>query len=262
MSDEIRHKTAVIDGLAVHYREAGSGKTILFLHGAGGAPPEGASFVPMLAQHHRLLLPSRPGFDATEIGRCETLGDVVAVMAAFIRVAVGGKVHVVAQSLGGAVGCWLAILHPDLVESLVLSAPAAFAPHRMLPPPAEMARILYGDTPYWSAPPSEAERQRIARNAQTNMHRLRAPEGNADLLERLGEIAAPTLLLWATGERLLPPEAMLPYQDNIPRCTRILIYGAAHELPIAAAPQWVRLVGDFVDRGEMFVVNMGTAGPN
>ena len=110
-----------------------------------------------------------------------------------------------------------------------------------------------------SAPPDAAERQRIAGNAQSNMHRLRAAEGNADLLERLGEIKAPTLLLWATAERLLLPEAMLPYQERIPRCNRILVHGAAHELPIAAAPHWVRLVSDFVDRGEMFVVNMGSA---
>jgi pimeloyl-ACP methyl ester carboxylesterase len=27
---------------------------------------------------------------------------------------------------GGAIGAWLAIRHPELVESLVLSAPAAF----------------------------------------------------------------------------------------------------------------------------------------
>jgi pimeloyl-ACP methyl ester carboxylesterase len=123
--------------------------------------------------------------------------------------------------------------------------------------PEEIEHILYGDTPAWSAPPTPSERQRIARNAQYNMHRFHAPDGNADLLRRLYEIAAPTLLLWATGERLLPAAAMLPYQERIPRCTRILIHGAAHELRIAAAPRWVRLVGDFVDRGEMFVVNLG-----
>ena len=252
-------KIAEIDGLPVHYLEAGSGKTIVFLHGAGGAPPRGAMFVPMLAERHRVLVPSRPGFDGTPIGSCETVQDAVAVMAGFIRAVVRGKAHIVAQSLGGAIGCWLAVLHPDLVESLVLSAPAAFAGRRALPRPEEMAQILYGDAPSWTAAPDAAEQKRIAGNAQANMDRLRAAEGNADLLARLGEIKVPTLLLWATGERLLPAEAMLPYQERIPRCHRILIHGAAHELPIAAAPRWVRLVADFVDRGEMFVVNTGTA---
>lgn len=258
-------KIAEIGGLPVHYREAGAGRTIVFLHGAGGAPPAGASFVPMLAERHRLLIPSRPGFDETPLGDCASLVDVANAMARFIREIAGGTAHVVAQSAGGAIGCWLAILHPELVETLVLSAPAAFAaPHRPPgagpPSPAALAQILYGDHPDWSAPPTEAERQRIARNAEANMARFRSTDGNAALLARLGEIKAPTLLLWATQERLLPPEAMLPYQLHIPSCTRIFLYGAAHEMPIAAARPWVRLVSAFVDRGEMFVVNMGGEG--
>ena len=250
-------KIAELGGLPVHYIEAGQGKTIVFLHGAGGAPPEGASFVPMLAERHRLLIPSRPGFDETPVGSCASVADVVEAMAGFVRAVAGGKAHVVAQSAGGAIGCWLAILHPELVETLVLSAPAAFALHRRPPAPAELAHILYGDEPAWSAPPSEAERQRIGKNAQANMARFPVPEGNPELLARLKDIAAPTLLVVATHDRLIPEEAMLPYQAQIPSCTRIFIHGAAHEMPIAAAKPWVRLVSAFVDRGEMFVVNMG-----
>jgi pimeloyl-ACP methyl ester carboxylesterase len=140
--------------------------------------------------------------------------------------------------------------------SLVLSAPAAFArPHRP-PAPEDLARILYGDAPAWSAPPSPEERARIAKNAEANMRRF-PPGESAPLLDRLGEIAAPTLLLWGTGDRLLPEEAALPYQQRIPNCTRIMLYGAAHEMPIAACAPWVRLVADFVERGERFVVNLG-----
>jgi pimeloyl-ACP methyl ester carboxylesterase len=258
-------KIADIDGMALHYREAGAGKTIVFLHGAGGAPPAGAAFVPMLAERHRLLIPSRPGFDDTPLGPCASVADVTDIMARFIRQVAGGKAHVVAQSAGGAIGCWLAILHPDLVETLVLSAPAAFAslhqpPDAPGPSPAELAQILYGEHPDWATLPTEAERRRIARNTEANMARFRAAEGNPELLARLGEIAAPTLLLWATQDRLLPAAAMLPYQLHIPSCTRVFIYGAAHEMPIAAAKPWVRLVSQFVDRGEMFVVNMGEEG--
>lgn len=256
MSPAIAAKSAPCGGIPVRYLECGaSGKTILYLHGAGGAPPEGAAFVAQLGERHRLLLPSRPGFDGTPIGNCQSVADAVAVLAAFLREVAGGKAHVVAQSAGGAYGCWLAILHPDLVESLVLSAPAAFAPHRAPPPPQELARILYGDHPSWAGPPGPSERERISANAQANMRRF--PDTSEDLLGRLPEIAAPTLLVWGTGDLLIPEEAMAPYQLRIPTCTRILLHGAAHELPIAACGPWVRLVADFVDRGERFVVNMG-----
>ncbi|NQU71104.1 MAG: alpha/beta hydrolase [Rhodospirillales bacterium] len=255
-------KISKIEQLSVHYLEAGEGETIVFLHGAGGAPPESASFVSMLAAKHRVLLPSRPGFDETPLGDCATLTDIADIMAGFIRNKSDGPVHLVAQSAGGAVGCWLAVLYPELVSSLVLSAPSTFAVRHANaggpPSPQEMDALLYGETPSWSGPPTEDERDRIAGNARANMARSQSADGNQDLLARLPEINALTLLLVGTGDRMIPPEAMAPIQKHIPNCQRVYIYGAAHELPISAGPQWVTLVSDFITRGEAFVVNVGS----
>ena len=247
------------------YREAGdSGKVIVFLHGAGGQSPQSARFPATLGEKHRVLIPSRPGFDQTPIGDCRNVKDIVAAVATFVATAAPGqKVHLVAQSAGGLIGCWLTILHPEFVESLVLSAPAAFAV-RHAPPPgsappdlAAMAKRLYGDDPAWDAPPTEEEKQQAGKNAQANMARFASTDGNADLKARLGEIEVPVLLLVAGADQMIPEEAMKPYQELIPHCTRIIVYGAAHELPISAAPIWCKLIADFVDRGEYFVVNMG-----
>ncbi len=266
MSVTVSEKTTEIEGIAVPYREAGSGEPIVFLHGAGGAPPQGATFVAMLAGKHRVLVPSRPGYDGAPLGRFETVRDSATAMAAFVEAVVGGPAHIVAQSAGAAIGCWIAIDHPELVSSLVLSAPAAFAPAHAPsggapPSPAELEARLYGATPAWASPPTEAERARIRTNAQSNMARVRPADGNAALLEKLSEIAVPTLVLEAGADQLIPAAAMRPYQDRIKTCYRIVIYNAAHELPISAAPRWVSLVADFIDRGEFFVVNTGHQGP-
>ena len=58
----------------------------------------------------------------------------------------------------------------------------------------------------------------------------------------------------------IPAEAFSPYPQHIPRCIRIFIHGAAHEMPISAAEAWVKLVSEFVDRGEYFLVNNGDSG--
>ena len=269
MSVSVTDKIIEAGGIRFQYREAGSdGKTIVFLHGAGGQSPKAARFPAMLGERHRVLIPSRPGFDATPLGDCKTQQDVAAAVAKFIAAAAPGqKVHLVAQSAGGAIGAWLAILHPELVESLVLSAPAAFAVRHAPPshsrggsaPPslADMALRLYGESPAWDSPPTPEEREQTGKNAQANMTRFASPDGNADLKARLAEIKVPVLLLVAGADQLIPEEAMTPYQELIPSCTRIILYGAAHEMPIAAAATWVKLVADFVDRGEYFVVNMG-----
>jgi pimeloyl-ACP methyl ester carboxylesterase len=97
------------------------------------------------------------------------------------------------------------------------------------------------------------------RNAAANAAKLRPPDGNRELEERLHEIAAPTLLLWGTADELIPLEAGKPFQHRIPTCHRVLIYGAAHSLPVAACRQIVALTTDFIERGEAFVVNQPAA---
>jgi pimeloyl-ACP methyl ester carboxylesterase len=265
MSVKVADKITDVDGAPIHYRDAGQGEeTIVFLHGAGGAPPRGANFVAMLGEAHRVLVPSRPGFDETPIGACQGYKDVAEVIAKFIRRIAGGPVHVVAQSAGSTIGLWLAVEHGDLVKSLTLSAPAAFAPRpapgaaHAMPSPEELARRLYGDTPSWSAPPTEEEHARTRKNAAAYMGQFRNEDGNAPLLARLKEIKAPTLLIVANNDPVVPEAATAPYQKAVPWIYRMVVYGAAHELPISAAPRWVNLVADFIDRGEAFVVNIGT----
>jgi pimeloyl-ACP methyl ester carboxylesterase len=258
---DLHQKVIDLEGGSIGYLEAGTGETVVYLHGAGGRPPAGATFVSELAKDFRVLLPSRPGFDdSSEVGK-RTPDGAAAAVAAFIEATSNGPVHVVAQSAGGAIGLWFAVLRPDLVSSLVVSAPSAFA-HR--PPPREggsvrspqdLEKVLYGDRPTWSALPTTEEQERIRRNASFNMQNFGG--SNEELLVRLGEIKAPVLVLWGTEDRLVPSDGSGMYQKHIPHAVRMFIYGASHELPIAATAAWVSLVRDFIRRGEFFVVNSG-----
>jgi pimeloyl-ACP methyl ester carboxylesterase len=83
---------------------------------------------------------------------------------------------------------------------------------------------------------------------------MRPADGNAELLARLGDITAPTLVLWGTADAIVPPEAGHVFVQRIPTSYRILVYGAAHSLPVAACRQFVSLATDFIERGERFVV--------
>lgn len=255
----VSSRTLDLDGGTIAYLEAGAGEALVYLHGAGGRPPSGSTFVADLAESFRVLLPSRPGFDESPLGRFDTLTAVAEATAAFIEKTAGRPVHVVAQSAGGAVGLWLAVLYPELVASITLSAPSAFA-HRPASPgppaqrsPQDLDRLLYGDEPSWSSPPGDDELARIRRNAAFNMQHFAGH--NDDLLPRLGEISAPVLLLWGTEDKLVPPDNSAVYQKQISHALRVFIHGAAHELPIAATQRWVGLVKDFIRRGEFFVVN-------
>jgi pimeloyl-ACP methyl ester carboxylesterase len=66
---------------------------------------------------------------------------------------------------------------------------------------------------------------------------------------------APTLILWGTADRLIPPASGQLYQQRIPNSLRMYIYGGAHSLPVAKCMAFVDLTTEFIARGEAFVVN-------
>jgi pimeloyl-ACP methyl ester carboxylesterase len=243
-------------GSHIEYLELGVGAPVVYFHGVGGAF-RNAGFMPALAERYHVFAPSRPGYDGSR-GASASAREEAEVMVEFIREVIGGPVHLIAESAGGAAGCWLAIDAPALVTSLILAAPTAFARATHAPPPPAsretMELRLFGPRPAWSEPPTDADLSARQRNAAANAARLRPTNGNADLLERLGEISAPTLVLWGTADELMPPEAGQLFVQRIPNSYRILIYGAAHSLPVAACRQFVTLATDFIERGERFVV--------
>ena len=242
-------------GIRIEYLAVGSGAPVVYFHGAGGAF-RNAAFMPVLGQRYHVFAPSRPGYDGSS-GSCASAREEAQVMAEFIRTVTDGPVHLIAESAGGAAGCWLAVEEPALVQSLVLIAPTAFAGASHAPPPSSpeaMELRLFGANPAWSDPPTNEDRAVRQRNASANGARRRPPDGNADLRERLGEIIAPTLILWGTADDVIPPESGHVFLRRIPNSYRILIYGAAHSLPVAACRQFVALVTDFIERGDHFVV--------
>jgi len=256
MSARLEPRTVDLSsGFRIEYLEVGDGPPVVYFHGAGGVLGN-AAFIPALGQRYRVLAPARPGYDGST-GACASAREEADVMADFIRLVVDGPVHLIGESAGGAAACWLPILEPDLVASLILVAPGAFAAASHGPPPASpeaMAQRLFGTQPAWTEPPTDAERAARQRNATANAAKLRPADGNADLLERLSAISAPTLVLWGTADEVIAPEAGHVFVQRIPNSYRILVYGAAHALPVSACRQFVALATDFIDRGDRFVV--------
>jgi pimeloyl-ACP methyl ester carboxylesterase len=260
MASELAERVCELPGGAIHYLEGGTGKTVVFLHGAGGVPGH-AAFLPALAARFRVLAPSAPGFDASPLGDCQSAQDLANAPAALIEAVGAPPVALVGESFGGWLACWLAVLHPALVDRLVLAAPAAFRQGVQEPAtpltPAELALRLFGRLP--DAPPSPEQRARQQQNAATARRFLHAAGGyDAALYERLPEIAVPTLVLFGTRDEIVPPENGRIYQERIPLSHLTYLHDAVHSLPIAAQEQFVALTSEFVERGEEFVVNRGT----
>jgi pimeloyl-ACP methyl ester carboxylesterase len=226
-------------GCDVQYREGGAGQTVVFLHGGGGHHWDEETFT-TLAQSYRLLLPSAPGFDESTAGQTDTIEDVADVMAAFIAaVADGGPVNVIGESFGGYVASWLAIRQPQVVDKLVLAAPAGLrqdgTEHPSHMSPAELQVALYGHRPVPPPPPEEAE-QRLRNRANSARIGRSRPQFDQALLARLSEIRSPTLVLWGTEDAVVWPAQARHYQERIPTVRVDLVPGGPHVLS-AAVPE-------------------------
>jgi pimeloyl-ACP methyl ester carboxylesterase len=181
------------------YWVGGTGKPLVYLHGAGGARPSAA--LDRLASSHRVYLPLLPGLDD---GPAPTGMRATAELAAAFLAATGNvPCDVAGHGVGGGAAAWLAANHPGAVGHLVLLAPAA--------------------------------------------------EG--DLLERVGDIKAPTLILQGTRDTVTPRDGVRLLKARIARSHLIYVFDAGHAIEIDQPERVAIVMHDFLARGEAFIVN-------
>ena len=235
-------------GCELEYTEGGAGHGLVFLHGGGGFRFDEHTFT-ALAREYRVLVPSMPGFDGSSAGTTQTLEDVADVVAEFIRSVIGQPAHVIGESFGGGVATWLAIRHPDVVERLVLAAPSALRDGSGLSPgsltPAERFTLLYGGRPRDAGRPEDLERVRRNRANSDRIHASH-PDFDQALADRLPDLRAPTLLVWGSLDRLIPPEHAR-YYAAIPHQRLVILEGGPHVLSAGVPEAFVGAVREFLE---------------
>ncbi len=120
------HRTILVDGLSIFYREAGpkDAPTILLLH---GLPSSSRMFEPLftrLSDHYHLIAPDYPGFGHSDWPDSKKFAyrfDHIAEVMNHFTVAVGlTKYSLYMQDYGGPVGFRMVLQHPERVESLIV----------------------------------------------------------------------------------------------------------------------------------------------
>ncbi|MFZ4121675.1 MAG: alpha/beta fold hydrolase [Caulobacterales bacterium] len=111
----------------IHVMEAGAGPMVLAIHGASANARElWGPLQPLLQDTFRFVAMDRPGYGhSSRPARAHQLATQARLAAGVIEAAGAGPAIVVAHSLGGATALRLALDRPDLVAGLVLVAPAS-----------------------------------------------------------------------------------------------------------------------------------------
>ena len=103
--------------------EKGQGSPVFYLAGIAGLP-RWTPFLDRLAERHRVVAPSLPGFSgATGHDRLDTLLDWISATLDLLEAAGLAGGDLIGASIGGALAAEAAAMAPGLVRRLVLIAP-------------------------------------------------------------------------------------------------------------------------------------------
>src|SRR5487761_539352 len=123
MVPAMRETKIEVGGETLRALEAGSGETVLFLHGAGGL-----SWYPLLeklsAERH-VIAPEHPGFGCAELPSwLSSVSDLAFFYLDLLSALDLKNVHLVGHSLGGWAAAEIAIRNTARLRTLSLLAPA------------------------------------------------------------------------------------------------------------------------------------------
>ncbi len=237
---------------------------VLLIHGAGDSAAIWRSQIAALGREHRLLALDLPGHGArlAEAAHADHAANAAEVERALAAAAIERAV-VVGHSLGGAVALTYALEQPTRLRALVLVASGARL--RMHPSLLEAARekaeaAAGAATPVGSVVPPE---RCLAPGATPDVVAwLGAHGGQAtaqavyadfeannrfDVMDRLGEIRVPTLVIGGAQDAMTPPKFVQYLAESIPGAQLALLEGAGHYPMVEQADAFNHRLAQFLD---------------
>jgi pimeloyl-ACP methyl ester carboxylesterase len=238
------------DRFRVVVAEAGTGFPLVYLH-SELLSPTAPGWLSELASSRQVIAPQHPGFGRST--GLEHLDDVLDLTIYYLDLfdALGvSQIDLIGESFGGMIAAELAALAPDRIRRLALVAPLGFwldeSPTLdvFALPAGEVHRQAWArpDAPPGSdyAPGTGTDEEK--RRAHVERMRSLAAAGkflfpipDKGLAKRVHRIAAPTLLLWGTEDRIVPLAYAAPFQERI-RNTRLASIASAGHFPLLERP--------------------------
>lgn len=274
---------AVVNGVKVAYVDSGgAGEVIVLIHGLSSTVGFWERQVqPLAAAGYRVLALDLPGFGAS--GRPDA-PYTPPWYAALIRAWLDGlgvaSAHLVGHSMGGQIAITLALETPDRVESLILSAPAGI--ERFTPGEGEWMKTYWTETRTLEASEQDVranftmlafnrydegverliqERVRMSSTPEfkgTSVAVSRCVAGMIDhpVADRLGEVKAPTLIVFGEDDHMIPNPIFHggrtrtvaeAGQEGIPGSQLVLIPKAGHTVHHDAPDAFNAAVLEFLE---------------
>jgi non-heme chloroperoxidase len=249
--------TQLSTGLRVHYAEQGNptGEAIVFLHAYVDSWFSYSRVLPLLSPEYHAFAPDQRGHgDSDKPDCCYTADDYAADVDAFMDAVRVEKATLVGDSSGGLIAQRVALDHPHRVSRLVLlGSPTTLLNNETVgelgkeilaledPISPEFVREFVSTT-IQDAVPEEFLAGAVSESLKVPARVWRDYyEGvvlTVDDTARLGEIDAPTLILWGEQDAILPREEQEWRAAEIPNAT-LRAHPETGHLAHWVRPEWV-----------------------
>jgi pimeloyl-ACP methyl ester carboxylesterase len=265
-----------VHGRQVRYRVDGAGPPVILLHGISRSLEDWTEQHELLQARHRVYSMDLPGYGwSGPLAEPYTLPALARFVAEFLdAVQIAEPVHLVGNSLGGAVAMQLAVDAPDRIASLALVNSAGFGREvtidlrllairplgRLLLRPSRygarrVERRLFHDPTFVTQARVEhafalAQRPHAAKVLLATVRSLGTirgvrPQWRKTLLRSLAELEMPTLIVWGDRDLILPAAHLNAARTHLPRAQTHLFPNTGHMPHIERADALRQLLEEF-----------------
>lgn len=225
-----------VEGYPVRYKVAQRGgeefiasddkQALILVHGLSGSLRWWVRNVSSLAEHYRVYLVNLPGFGTLRRSPTRFALDKAASWLLLWMQSIGlRKANLVGHSMGGYVCIQMAAHSPDLVDHLVLVAPAGIPTSNSLV--GYLKPLLVGAR-YMSPSFLPILLSDALRAGPATLLRTAGELLSTDVRADLKLISAPTLLIWGENDTLVPASLGDILRQEIPNSRLLMLKKAGH----------------------------------
>ncbi|GAB4395991.1 MAG: alpha/beta hydrolase [Microscillaceae bacterium] len=247
-------------GMSVHYRDEGQGPALILLHGTAASLHTWDAWTEILKKKYRVIRLDLPAFGLTgpHPARKYQIQDYIAFLRIFTHKLGLNSFHLAGNSLGGHIAWEFALDYPRVVEKLILIDPAGYPLKRNPPFVFRLARtpvvnqlVRYITPRFFFRNNLEQvyhQDSLITEELIDRYYDLARREGNRQAFidrantpattryARLGDIIAPTLVMWGQEDAWIPASLADKFAKAIPNA-KVRLYEEAGHVPMEELPK-------------------------